>query len=155
MYRRVVSLVLLPGLLLTQSAVFGHSHGGNQPAGHGIRLHIHTNPAPARHDLGHHHGPGGHHHHHDADDEPEPAQPEPMSGHDDDAVYVADEVIVARPVQTGDDGTRDLVWLLPSPGVSADRWTTLSEREGRWTHPPPRITTADCPLYLRHLSLLI
>lgn len=41
MSRKIVSLILMPFVLLTQSVTFGHSHAGNQPAGHELRAHIH------------------------------------------------------------------------------------------------------------------
>ena len=155
MYRRIVSLILLPGLLLTQSAALGHTHDGADPAGHGLRPHIHTNPTPVRHDhRGHHnHSPGGHHH--DSSDVPEPSLPEPTRDHDDDAVYLTVEAVVARPVQADDEGTSTLFWLLPQLDVASDHGKDLSEYAMRWTHSPPRMTSADCPLYIRHLSLLI
>ena len=37
LYRHVVSLLLLPCLLLPQSALLAHAHGGGQPAGHDQR----------------------------------------------------------------------------------------------------------------------
>src|SRR5260370_1019302 len=69
MYRRVLCLLLLPCVLLTQSASLGHCHGDTEPAGHDLRPHFHTNLTSSCHGHhGHHrHGPGGHHHHDDAD----------------------------------------------------------------------------------------
>src|SRR5262245_36881514 len=79
MYRQVMSLILVPCVLLTQSVAFGHSHGGREPAGHGLRPHFHTKL-----------GSAGHHHHPGDTDAPEPGTPaaEPISDHDADAVYL-------------------------------------------------------------------
>lgn len=94
---RVFSLFLMPCLLLTQSiAALGHSHGGDQPAGHDLRPHFHVAHFLTTETGGHHHH-GAHGHHDDHGDrgtasDPESApQPEPLSDdeHDSDAVYVA------------------------------------------------------------------
>jgi hypothetical protein len=58
-------------------------------------------------------------------------------------------------VQTGDEGVRGLPWLSLSFDVPVDQGKGPSERPVQWAHPPPLIAAADCPLYLRHLSLLI
>lgn len=161
MYRRVVSLLLLPCVLLTQSAAaFGHAHGGGQPGGHHLRPHVHTGPvAPERHDHTDHHGHGGHHHHHDhGDDAPEltsqPTTPtEPLPDHDSDAVYIAavEAVVSGRPV-LGDEPGATYSWAIPCPRpfdvFSAITVTGLSSSP----HPPP---CCSCPLYVRHLTLLI
>jgi hypothetical protein len=166
MYRRIVSLLLLPCVLLTQSvAVFGHAHGGNQPAGHDLRPHFHTNPASARHDHGHHHhGPDGHHHHHNDGDAPaepdsKPAQqPEPLSGdeHDSDAVFVdcVDVVITPRSVATDDELAVSLPWATAGLFLPVSLWTDPSQEAANWTHAPP-LRDCACPLYLRQLTLLI
>src|SRR4051794_7803386 len=68
MYRRVVSLLLLPSLLHLQQLSLGHAHGGSQPPGHDLASHIHINTTCHEHDdFGHHHH--GDVDHHDGDDD--------------------------------------------------------------------------------------
>lgn len=163
MYRRVLSLLLLPCVLLTQSVAFGHSHVGGQPAGHDLREHIHTNPVVVdshnAHGHRHHHGPGGHHHHHDdVTDTAEPnAQPKPQpeqpSDHDTDAIFVnaTDAVMVERSEAVTQ--VESLNWWSFSdsaPFAACDAVPPI--RSVICAHPPPGQL---CPLYIRHLSLLI
>lgn len=167
MFRRVVSLLLLPCVLLTQSAaVLGYAHAGQRLAGHDLRPHIHTQAAPAGHDHGHrnkqghghHHGPGGHHHHHDdVKDAPEPdaqptPKPEPPSDHDTDAVYVnaTDAIVVERSEPTTQVESSD--WLLPDSAPFAACHSAPSAYPVVCGHSPPG---QFCPLYIRHLALLI
>lgn len=162
MFRRVVSLILLPCLLLTQSvALLGHAHAGLRLPGHNLRPHVHTHPvALDGHDAhGHRHGPGGHHRHHDdAKDIPEPDTqttplPEPPTDHDSDAVYVnvTDAVVVERPQPTTQVESSDW-WSLPDLAPFA----TFRDEPPTHTlvcgHPPPG---HHRPLYIRHLALLI
>src|SRR5829696_9036925 len=101
MYRGLVSLLLLPCLLLSRSAAFGHSHGGGEPAGHNSRPHLHVTSTPNEpgshhHHRGHHHGPDGHHHHHEDGATPDDSLPfqgvqnEPISDHDSDVIYLGE-----------------------------------------------------------------
>src|SRR5262245_35322301 len=106
MYRRPVSLLLLPCVLLTQSASLSHWHVVKRPAGHDVRPHFHTRVgwAADTHKHGHHHhGRGGHHHHHNDGAENaacalHPPQLTAVSDHDSDAVFVAasDSVVAKR-----------------------------------------------------------
>jgi hypothetical protein len=152
MYRRVVSLLLVPCLLLTQSAALGHAHAG-QRAGDAARPHVHVPSV-----LSHQHGANGsHRHHHDADNEPHAAvpvspAPAPVSDHDHDAVYVAVDVVFAG--RGPDAEFADCCWLMPSCDVAFDGWFGPKERTAWEPHPPPP-RGADCPLYVRHLALLI
>jgi hypothetical protein len=154
MYRRVVALILLPGLLLAQPAVLGHAHGHDQPVGHDLRPHFHANLAPADHGH-HHHGPDGHRHHHHDEHDDGPAGPAAQSGpvpdHDADAVFVTD--VTAVPVERNPvaDGSVLLTWLLPSFEACWTRGTDLALVS---PHPPP-IPSTSCPLYVRQLTLLI
>ncbi len=163
MYRRIVSLLLLPCVWLTQSAAVGHSHGGSQPTGHDLRPHVHTNPcsAPHSHDH-HHHGPEGHHnhHHHDGDDVPEsdaqsslPEQESP-SDHDSDAIYISgvDVIIDVRSV-VADELAASFMWAAEGTWSISFSTNPLNDAT-RWSHPPPR-PGYSCALYVRHLSLLI
>ena len=89
MYRRIVSLILLPCVMMSQSAsLFGHTHAGDEPAGDAVRPHIHLKT----HTHGHAHSHGSHHQE-PLDRAPEtgtrPGFPtEPLSDHDSDAVYI-------------------------------------------------------------------
>src|SRR4051794_26287399 len=98
MYRRLVSLLLLP-CALTPSAATAHGHAGGRPAGHDSRPHLHLKREAHHH--GHSHGGGVHHHHHDGLD-PDPAVPPPeatrAAGHDQDAFFVPN---LAAPVGKG------------------------------------------------------
>ncbi len=167
MYRRFVSLLLLPCVLLTQSvAALGHAHGGNQPAGHDLRPHFHTNSASARpgHESGHHHhGPGGHHHHHDdGDDAPEPGttqptpNPEPLSEHehDSDAVFISavDAAVVER--SQVDEEVASPTWWIAADSILLAAWDGPPTQPVVCGYPPP-LTRVLCPLYIRHLALLI
>lgn len=158
MYRVVVSLLLLPCVLLTQSAAFlGRAHCEGQLAGHDLRTHVHTNSfAVDSHDAHHH---GGHHHHHDdvrhiPDPKSQPtSQPEPISDHDSDALYVnaTDTVLMERSEPTTQVGSSDL-WSFLDLGQFAKSNVALSTRPVVCGHPPPG---HFCPLYIRHLTLLI
>jgi hypothetical protein len=155
MFRRVVSLLLLPCVLLTQSAVYGHSHGEDQPAGHDLRPHFHTNPLSTAPEHGHHHGPGGHRHEDEEDDDAPPPEEQTPHDHDSDAVFVTSiDVVLDQRSAAEDVNAASPPWgaaeLTPvaaigdsSPAVPADR-----------THPPPEIGY-HCALFLRHLALLI
>ena len=163
MFRRVVSLLLLPFVLLTQSAALGHSHGGSQPAGHDLCPHFHTNPItyPCSHGH-HHHGPDGHHHqhHHDGDDVPETdrqptPEPEPQSDHDSDAVYVTSiDVVINERSAVDNEFSAPSGWVTAGSNPSIASRTNPSQEAARWTHPPPA-SGYICPLYVRHLALLI
>src|SRR5688572_12890353 len=112
MYRRVVALVLLPCLLLTQPACFAHVHGGDQLAGHDLCPHFHANTTP--HSHGHHHGHGGRHHHHEGEHEDQDPvslpHDVPSSDHDEDAVYVCMDAVPPGFVQTAYDLSAATGW---------------------------------------------
>lgn len=162
MYRRVVSLFLLPYVLLTQAAAFGHSHGGSQPAGHDLRPHIHTTRAPAghRHDHGrHHHGGGGHHH--DADNVTSDApttptfpHPEPLPDHDSDAIYINAADVVVERSKPASEIAPSVWWTAAEADVFAKDWADPPAHSAFCGHPPP-LYGQFCPLYIRHLALLI
>lgn len=165
MYRRVVSLLLLPCLLLTQSVALGHCHREGKPTGHDYRPHFHTNAVPVRdtHDHGHHHYVSdGHHHQHDDDGVPpgEPVtlpthQPETVPDHDSDAIYVTvvDAVAVERSEST--EGVASSVWwTVTHADLFACSWDDPPAHSQSCSHPPP-LTGQICPLYVRHRALLI
>src|SRR4051794_2765655 len=156
MHRRLVSLLLLPCLMLTQSASLGHSHGGNEPPGHDLRPHFHVTPHSERRCHGprhHHHGPGGHHHHHhnDGDDTAAPDAPprprlESLPNHDADAIYISrvDVVITERSAVA-----EELATSSPLPADShpvLTFWTYPPHEAVSWTRPPPP-SGRVCALY--------
>lgn len=158
MYRRLLSIVLSPCVLLAPSAAFGHSHGGDQAAGHDLRPHLHTNPIPASPTpirSHHHHGPGGHHH--DAAEVPTPETPpthDPLSDHDSDAVFLAGVDAAVGPRVVADElSSSSVIWAAVGDGSFAWRHSDLLRSSPNRTHPPPRLPA--CPLYVRHLTLLI
>ena len=156
MYRRVVSLFIVPCLLLTQSAALGHSHGGNEPAGHDLRPHTHlgsscSDPAP----YGHSHAPGADHRDGDSADGTAPgvvpgSTSQPGADHDADALYAADPLLCGWG-QSGDDASWD------NPGTPQALTVDHHDHGCRSLavpHPSPH-PAPDRPLYLRHLTLLI
>jgi hypothetical protein len=172
MLRSIASLLLLPCVLLSQSAALCvHSHGGREPAGHDLRPHFHTNPVSAAHSHGHHHhGSDGHHHHHGSDGhhpheggdgpvEPDTRpipQPDPLSehDHDSDAVYVACVDVILSGRSSLGEAAVSLLWVasglcLPG-GLCPDR----PQEALSWMHAPPPRGYA-CPLYLWQRALLI
>jgi len=93
MTRRILSLLLIPFVLLTQSVTFGHSHAGKQPAGHGLRSHIHLYSHAAGEAQGHTHSHGSifhkhKNHAHTDQDNPVSDEMESPFDHDSSAVYL-------------------------------------------------------------------
>lgn len=174
MLQSVVTLLLIPCLLLNQSAAFAHSHGDSTAAGHGVRLHIHFggNCSADGHDEDHdHHGHSHHgHSHHEQDQQHshvndhknEPKEPpkqqksESCSApfqHDLDCVYLA-EVVAAGFDRT----TLKVVQFDSLTSFDLSRWNRTDQQlriHEKWSDWPPPLLFGDCPLYLRHLSLLI
>ena len=159
MYRLVVSLLLLPCVLLTQSAaVFGRAHCGGQLAGYDLRTHVHTNSFVVNSHDAHRHGGHHHHRHDDLEHIPEPqtqptSQPEPLSDHDSDAIDVnaTDTVLIERSEPTTQVESSNL-WSFLDLAQSATFNAALFTRPVVCGHPPPGRL---CPLYIRHLTLLI
>ena len=155
MFRRVLSSLALLCVVLGQTAplALAHAHDGGPPAGHGSRPHAHLNPVRSAHS--HHEHDGGHHHHHadaDAGDECPPAPlPAKPSDHDSDAVYVgtADAVPGSR---AADDEVRSVSFDgIGFPAPAAVIRPSLVPAANRSRPPPGR----SCPLYVRHLAILI
>ena len=163
MYRRIVSLFLLPCLLLTQSAARGHSHTGDQPAGHTSRPHFHTAlPAAAHGHDGHAHG-HTHHPHPHAGGSDVPGQDlqsapvgGPQSDHDSSAVFTGSVDLVTVPRSSIDNDRAEFsFWALAgltSPAFAL--WSHPPFEPACWPNPPPG-SGRSCPLYVRHLALLI
>jgi hypothetical protein len=162
MYRRVVSLFLLPCVLMIQSAALGHWHDGREPAGHDFRPHFHTDRASS-HEYGHHHHPpGGRHHRHDGEELPEPetpptTQPKPMSEgeHDSDALFIDRVDVVLRERSAfGNELAASLFCAVAGSYLPTSLCTDPPREAVYWTHTPPPRGYA-CPLYLWQLALLI
>lgn len=163
MFRRVVSLLLVPCMLLTQSAaLLGHIHADLRLPGHDLRPHFHTQPVPAGHDRvrgddhGHHHEPGDFHRHDEVPTAQTPAtpDPEPQPDHDSDAVYVNAVDVVANVRCVFDDGDDALAfWATTAASNVVGLWPNPARPSANWRPPPP--AGGSCPLYLRHLTLLI
>ena len=164
MLRRVVCLLLLPCMLLTQSAaLFGHAHDGLRLPGHDFRPHFHTQPVAAGNDSDRSHNRGRHHdadslHHHD---EVLTAQAtatsdlEPQSDHDFDAVYVTSvEVAANGRCVTNDGADISPLWAAAAAINFVGIWPNPSLYLAKERHPPPP-TGSSCPLYVLHLALLI
>lgn len=155
MFRRIVSLLLLPGVMLTQSAVgLSHSHGDNEPAGHGLRAHIHIHGCSHSHELVHHHFHAeevveSNFH---RDDHPNrPSETE----HDADAVYVKTIDSLVRSYATIGDTLRGIhSWISNTSQAIASAPVCPRFPAVDQTHPPPPCGY-DCPLYLWQLALLI
>lgn len=163
MYRGVVSLLLLPCVLLTQSAAaLVHSHCDSMPGRNDLRPHFHTTPAPSGDDH-HHHDSGSHSHHHDRGDElsapktePTP-RPEPLSQdeHDSNAVFINSVNIVISQRSALDAAFASaLVWAAAGLHLPTHICAASEEEALNWTHAPPPCLHA-CPLYLLQLTLLI
>ena len=158
MFSRVVSL-LVPCALLIQSAAIGHVHCGNQTAGQDFRPHVHTNQVNHRHDHQHGHGSSSHHHHDSCNDKSEfttdvVPQSEPSPGHDEDAVYFSnDQLVSGRMVSAASVGGSH--WQMPAMTVAVTHRDVAGLGSTLILHPALRAARSDCPLYLRHLSLLI
>jgi hypothetical protein len=161
MYRRVVSLLLLPSFLLIQWASIGHVHGGNQSDVHDFVPHFHLNGIwHDSHGDQHHNNHGDQHHHQDdGDDEPdidqpEPPETEPLSDHDADAVYLSVDLLLGARCQTS-TALGGVTWTASTPDVWFDGWTDTQDYFACWLPAPPRLCWDSCPLYLQHVALLI
>jgi hypothetical protein len=158
MYRRVVSLLLLPAVLLTQWSGVGHSHGSFQPAGHDHTPHVHSCLLSSHH----HDGYEGRHHDQDADPgDPEQAeclgQSAPVEDHDDDAVYIPASALLRLRGQSSQD--RSSEWSDPvATGAMVSTPLAVPRLFPPLSHPPPRSCRPhcpDCPVYLQTCALLI
>jgi len=157
MYRRVLSLLLLPSLLFNQAGALCHEHDVDTPAGHGVQPHVHVSLL-IEHTQGHSHHQDGHPHCHDEDESrPEPPRPidpqgDSQSRHNADAVYFPVQDLCVERGSLGGEQVGS-VWYLVGH--------TSSQRVALWTqsvtfrgHPPPPPHHTR-PLYIRHLALLL
>lgn len=158
MIRKIVSLILVPFVLLTQSVTFGHSHTGNQPVGHGLRNHIHVNLTAANEEHEHAHPHGTHSHNHQNDsysdrDKPVSDQMESLFDHDSSAVFLNSTDLTS--------GSRSNIyleimvlcqWNLPGTDLSADTLATSGPQWHLHGCAPP---DPDSSLFIRHHAILI
>lgn len=154
MFRKLLALLMLPCVLMSQSAVVGHAHGGSEPAGHELRPHLHTGASHEHGDEGHHHHHDTSHHSHDQRSASD-SQPVTPAEHDSDAIYLqcVDAVVASRVVVELEfsrllDGVFDS-WNPPNLLAVAQSGDVI-----RWANTPP-LLGPSCPLYLRQLTLLI
>ena len=158
MFRKTVSLILIPFVMLTQSFAFGHAHAGNQLAGHDLRAHIHLNSseADAEHEHVHSHGKHSHAHgdHAHSEQEQEPSsQLDSPFDHDSSAIYLNSADLTSGARSSINLDVNDLLlWSL----TGADSVTEVVPAYG------PALREPDCappdpaaPLFLRHHAFLI
>lgn len=159
MSRCVVSLLLVPCVLLSQMAplALAHAHSGSEPAGHDLRPHAHTSLPRPSYEHEHDHSHDGHRHDHVIDPNesfplPITLQPAPQSDHDSDAVYVASEDQLSDSRSAGDEGrVLSLTWTTVARAAGPIRKDAC--RLGKpLDRPPPG---GACPIYVRHLAILI
>lgn len=158
MTRRIVSLILIPFVLLAQSASYGHSHPGNQPAGHELRAHIHLNSdaEEAHHSHGHPHGPHSHsHENHSHSDSPEQHSPQAETpfDHDSSALYLNSTDLTTGVRSTTQFDLVFLVQWLQTDDTLLPAEQSCSEPEWLvYLCAPP---DPAAPLFIRHHAFLI
>lgn len=157
MFRKVIALLLLPCLLVSQLASLGHAHTGLVASDHGAYNHIHV--AVSEHHHEHHGHEHGHDHHGDAgvrsNDQHQSQELSvtlPPTDHDSDAIYIGNfeafstsRVVLSHKLDTSS------CWALPSL-FSPIHHAPL---RGSGSSLPLVVARYSCPLYLQHLSLLI
>ncbi|WP_339728324.1 hypothetical protein [uncultured Gimesia sp.] len=158
MNRRIVSLILIPFVLLTQSVTFGHSHTGNQPAGHGLHAHIHVNSSAVDEHHGHVHQHGTHSHEHQNDshsdrDKQNSSQMESPFDHDSSAVYLNSADLTAGSRSTLKiDLSLFFQWsIIGTDALACSLFHSKPEWNSRDCAPPG----PDTPLFVRHHAFLI
>lgn len=166
---RALSLILMPCLLLTQSlSALGHSHGSDEPAGHGLHPHFHVTRSVATESPGHHdHEANGHHHSHDvcsdcdglktlASKSIPASQPGPLSDHehDSDAVYISQvECGLCRHSEVDERLSVSCEWDTPAFCQPVAVCVGPSREIANWRHTRPRGRT--CARYISLRTLLI
>ena len=163
MARRVVTQALVFCVLLMQFATIARCHGGPISCGrHDSRPHVHLNAVLPNHGHGrhhHHHGHGGGHHHHgstpfDQSFAPDPESPQ-APDHDSDAFYfpAVDAGVVER-TKLQDRFDSDVNWLFLTENPIVSTWSRHGQTVSVRGWPPTELFTS-CPVYVRHLTLLI
>ena len=161
MYRRIVSFLLLPCVLLTQSvAAFGHSHGSDEPAGSRFRAHFHTHHAACRHEQAHHHHGQDVHHHSNLDGHAVAEQDSRLvpwfeGEHDSDAVYIdGKDLGLCRRSTLSEELAGSLFsshgGLHPSVALCAQP----PKQVLRCAHSPP-LSSCHCAIYVWQRALLL
>lgn len=162
MYSRVVCLLLLPTVLLTQWASFFRCHGECWAAGHDSRPHVHLNalipgqPAKGcgcRHRQSHSIPQGQAGFSGQPVGENTVASLPPSSSHDEVVLYVSLDLCLGFRSHVGSDFRvgADLLFISHDTPIGVyDRGHAVSCR----THLPP-IPFPSCPIYLSTLSLLV
>lgn len=165
MFRRFFCLLLVSLMLANQGLCFAHAHHGTgvaEPEGHATQSHFHFGDLYQRksaHDRDHHadHSDGDHsgRDHRSEDDGPAaPSEVTPIDNHDANAIYGTEAVAVAH------DGNSKIVLLAKYVAVAAiprvtaqsdDSMLRLSSLHGHSLS----VFDADCPIFLRTLSLRI
>tara|TARA_R110002124_G_scaffold223994_1_gene389450 strand:+ start:1150 stop:1596 length:447 start_codon:yes stop_codon:yes gene_type:complete len=148
----------MPWMLLTQSVAFGHSHGGNQPAGHDLRAHIHLNQSTIddAHSHTHHHGLDKHNHHdaHHSDRENQnSSQLESPFDHDSSALYLSSNDVILGSRSTIKTAIKVLFqWDSMGSDLPSDSLQPPEPVWGLYGCAPP---DSDSPLFVRHNAYLI
>ena len=161
MYRRVVSLLLLPFVLTSQSVTVGHCHGGSSPAGHDPRPHVHLNSKSASPSRGDRPCACGRQHHHEHEADAQEAREQPASTPDsppcDDSVAIffgsADDAVVER-TNPEVEGGSSTWWCAAEATQLAPFGDHAPVVPSAFTRPPPA-SPPPCPIYVLHLALLI
>lgn len=167
MSRRVVSVVILPCLLLTQSAaLLGNAHASLLLPGHDVRPHLHLiTPSGSHRDHHHsgheHHHAGhsaGHHHKHKhvevAESQPVSDKPEQPADHQHGLIFVdAQDVVINGRFEISAGSTLSLDVVAGNDHFCLDRLQSQIQVFANYWHPPP--SGLCCPIYLFQLSLLI
>ena len=150
---KILSALLIPCVLLTQSAIaFGHSHGGDEPAGHGERAHLHFDwfGSDSGHECKHHHKGHSHHGHGGR----HASSAESQSPHDSDAVYFPDVDWGTSPQISIVNGLSLSLMCVAFTGTTPSVEIGIPARPAiLGAHGPPY--GFDCPSYLSHLALLL
>ncbi|WP_198000412.1 hypothetical protein [Gimesia alba] len=158
MLRRILSLLLIPFVLLTQSVSFGHSHAGNQPAGHDLRVHFHVSSPEADEQHGHSHAHGTHSHEHEGHshtdhDKPDSSQVEFPFDHDSSAIYLNSTDLTSSSRSLLET---ELLLSFHWNAIEADALAcSLSAATPEWSRQDCAPPGAESPLFLRHHAFLI
>ena len=155
MNRNLVSLLLIPFVLLTQSVTCGHSHAVNQPVEHDLRAQAHLDLSADDEQHGHSHGNHSHTHAGTDHDHDQPVTPgvETPFDHDSSAVYLNSIDLIVGTRSSISLNLNDLLqWSLPVTDLSID--AAVSYGPERSVH-DCALSDPDTPLFIRHHAFLI
>lgn len=143
---RWLCCLLIPLVLLPQFAAMPHTHGadhpGNEPHTSLPHFHLHLSPSPVHHPERESHPTGR-----PLADSAERGCP---CDHDDDAVYVVETD--GRSPERVAVACDDSAGIVPAMHSRAGSMMAIPLASRTTTGPP---IPPDCPIYVRHLSLLI